>query len=319
MKDVYFFEAFEEEAEQLRRYLPAGVDAGFTPHTIREHSIKEVPAKVVSIRTQSRIPEEWPEGLLGILTRSTGYDHILQYKGRTECGYLPLYCNRAVAEQAMMMWMGLLRKLPRQMNQFSSFHRDNITGYECKGKNIAIVGVGNIGYEIYKIAVGLDMVPLGVDIDKKHNNIIYSTIDDAIVDADIIVCAMNLTKSNHSYFDYERLKKAKKGAMFVNIARGEFSLSTDLLKLIDEGHLGGVALDVYNKEFVLGDSLRAGNRGADPEADAVAELQRRDNVILTPHNAFNTAESVERKSKQSMQQIESLLTTGNFIWDIPDE
>jgi D-lactate dehydrogenase len=319
MKDVYFFEAFEEEAGQLRRYLPRWIDAGFTSHTIREHNSGEIPAKIVSIRTQSRIPEEWSEKLLGILTRSTGYDHVLAYKGRTNCGYLPLYCSRAVAEQAMMMWMGLLRNLPKQMQQFSDFHRDNLTGRECKGKSIAVVGMGNIGHEIYSIAKGLDMVPVGVDITEKHKDVVYTTINNVLGYADIIVCAMNLTRDNDSYFNYGRLKKAKRGSIFINIARGEFSPSADLIRLLDEGILGGVGLDVYNKENIVGESFRQGIKEGDPELEAIVELGKRENVILTPHNAFNTHESVERKSRQSIQQIENLLTEGKFLWDVPDE
>ena len=48
---------------------------------------------------------------------------------------------------------------------------------------------------------------------------------------------MNLTSENTDYFNYERLQTAKRGAIFINVARGEFSPSADLLRLLDEGHL----------------------------------------------------------------------------------
>ncbi len=79
--------------------------------------------------------------------------------------------------------------------------------------------------------------------------------------ADVIVCAMNLTEENREIFRYEVLKQAKPGAVFVNIARGELSPHNDLLRLLDEGRLGGVALDVYENEAELAVGLRSGSAG----------------------------------------------------------
>ena len=121
--DVFFFEAFEEEAEAFKQYLPSQIKAGFAWETIQEYNVQEPPAPLVSIRTQSKIPIAWAPELSGILSRSTGYDHIQIYlhncRKHVYCGYLPLYCNRAVAEQSMLMWMSLLRKLPQQIETFS--------------------------------------------------------------------------------------------------------------------------------------------------------------------------------------------------------
>ena len=102
--NVYFFEAFEEERAALVKYGAESLDAGFTWKTIQEAGMTEPPAPIISVRTQSAIPVEWAPKLKGILTRSTGYDHLSRYRlasGHAElpCGYLPLYCNRTVAEQ----------------------------------------------------------------------------------------------------------------------------------------------------------------------------------------------------------------------------
>jgi D-lactate dehydrogenase len=106
MQDVYFYEAFLEEEEALKRHLPPGIVAGYSPHTIQESSSALPPAPLISIRTQSIIPVGWASSLGGILTRSTGYDHVIGYfreAGRVlPAGYLPLYCSRAVAEQAIL-------------------------------------------------------------------------------------------------------------------------------------------------------------------------------------------------------------------------
>ena len=319
--DVFFYEAFEEEVAALRRVLPRGVKARFSSKTIQEQGDAVPPAALISIRTQSIVPPEWAPQLRGVLSRSTGYDHLAAYRARARpslpCGYLPLYCHRAVAEQAMLLWMALLRKLPHQIRSFARFHRDGLTGGECEHKVLLVVGVGHIGYEVARIGAGLGMKVLGVDLERKHPSVHYVTIDEGLPRADIIVCAMNLTPANTGYFRRARLRKAKKGALFVNVARGEHAPSADLLRLLDEGRLGGVALDVYSQESVLAVQLRARRRARGEELQAALALARHPQAILTPHNAFNTREAVERKAGHSIQQVLHFLRSGTFLWPVP--
>jgi D-lactate dehydrogenase len=305
--DVHFYEAFEEEIIVLRQYLPAQIRAHFTAHTIQEAGDSEPPAELISIRTQSIIPPSWVGKVRGVVSRTTGYDHLVGCK--IPCGHLPHYCSQAVAEQAILLVTALLRKLPAQIAQFPAFHRDGLTGSECAGKKLLVVGVGNIGAEIVKIGLALGMQVRGVDLVEKHEPLSYVTLEDGLAWADIIVCAMNLTKDNVCYFSYETLKKAKKGVVFVNVARGEFTPTEDMVMLLDEGHVSGLALDVYENESSLAVALRSG-RSDYP-------LLGRQNVILTPHNAFNTAEAVDRKAKQTIQQIEYFLTNKWFLWPVP--
>lgn len=315
--DVFFYEAFKEEKDLLKKYLPKNITAGFFDETIQESKVKNPPAKIISIRTQSRIPKDWINKISAIITRSTGFDHLEEHSRKILCGYLPEYCIRSVAEQTMLLWMCLLRKLPKQIKQFSDFNRDNLTGSEAEGKKILIVGIGKIGYEIYNIAKGLEMKTFGVDIIKRYSDVNYMPIEEAIKTADIIVCSMNLTKENSNYFNYDLLKKTKPGAMFINITRGEISPAKDLLKLINENHLGGLALDVYDKESLIGESLRNEKIPKDEEVKAVIELGKKENVILTPHNSFNTFEALERKAIQTIQQLNQFLNEKDFLWKVP--
>jgi D-lactate dehydrogenase len=284
--------------------------------------------------------------LSGVLSRTTGYDTVRGLP--MACGYLPLYCSRAVAEQSMLLWMALLRRLPAQMQHFTNFNRDDLTGSECAGRKLLVVGVGNIGSEIVKLGLGLGMAVHGVDLIEKYPSTSYVSIEEGLPWADVIVCAMNLTPDNVGYFNYTSFKRTRPGVFFINVARGEHAPTADLVRLLDEGHLAGVALDVYENESALAVALRAdGLVGAAsrprPEAnpfvagrrsheDAVASgapggrarptvsfpLLGRANVILTPHNAFNTAEAVERKAEQSVQQIEHFLKQGKFLWPVPN-
>jgi D-lactate dehydrogenase len=322
MYDVFFYEAFEEEIQALNSLISKKIKAGYTWKTIQEESGQNPPASLLSIRTQSVLPEKWAKHLQGILTRSTGYEHLIQYKNRVNLplhfGYLPLYCHRAVAEQACMLWLSLLRKLTLQVSQFYSFNRDGLTGLECQNKTLLVVGVGNIGSEVVKIGEGLGMRVLGVDIVKRFNQVQYVSLEDGLSEADIIVCAMNLTKDNIAYFNYDVLSNAKKGVIFINVARGEMSPSKDLLQLIEQGQLGGLGMDVFDREAELATLSRQGKESFPPEIQATKNLAQKANVLFTPHNAFNTRESVARKSEQSIHQIEHFLSRGRFIWPVPE-
>jgi D-lactate dehydrogenase len=320
MPDVYFYEAFEEEANELRHYLPATVSAEYTDLTPQEIGHTTPPARLISIRTQSQVPTAWAAALDGILSRSTGFDHLLAYAAaagpRVALGNLPLYCHRAVAEQAMLLWMALLRRLPRQMRQFHDFHRDGLTGAECQGRTLVVVGVGYIGYETYRIGQALGMQVLGVDRIQGHADVNYVDIESALPQADVIVCAMDLNETNRGYFDMAKWARVKPGAVFVNISRGELSPSTALLEALSAGLLSGVGLDVYDHEADLAVALRTKTTPCSPEALAALELASRDDCICTPHNAFNSLEAVDRKSEHSVQQIRAFLETGQFLWPV---
>ena len=323
MKDVFFFEAFEEESGELRQFLPETINAGFTAATIQEEGSTEPPSRIISIRTQSMIPLGWLSHLDAILTRSTGYDHLLWIReSKTSVprlGHLPLYCARAVAEQAMIFWMALLRRLPTQQIAFRTFHRDGLTGREVGGRRLAVVGVGRIGIEVVAIGRSLGMDVVGVDLEERHADVVYASADDALSGADVVVAAMNLTEANRGYFTRDRLNKCARGAVFVKVSRGELSPPPILLDLLKEGHLGGVGLDVYDGESQLAVALRQGTSLGDANGtiQAILEMRDREDVIMTPHNAFNTHEAVVRKSKQSVEQLLHLRSHGEFLWPVP--
>lgn len=321
--DVVFYEAFDEEAAALRRHLPEGLAARFEKDTVQEVGDRAPPAPLISIRTQSLIPSAWGGDLRGILSRSTGYDHLVAYRAQVappgpDLGYLPLYCHRAVAEQALLLWLALLRRLPRQVRQFGAFERDGITGRECRGRTLVVVGVGTIGHEVVDIGRGLGMTVLGVDPVRRWPDVEYRDYDEAAARAEIVVACMNLTPDSRGFFDVARLAQLRPGAVLVNVARGELVEAPALLAALEAGHLAGAGLDVYDQEPALAVALRRGVAMAtSPECQAVMALARREDVVCTPHNAFNTHESVERKAAQSVQQILHLREHGAFLWPVP--
>ncbi len=315
--DVFFYEIFEEELQAVRSRMPDNLTASFTAATIQESTHTKPPSSIISIRTQSRIPETWLPHLSAVISRSTGYDHLSEYRNSVACGYLPHYCSRSVAEHAMLLWSALLRKLPRQILQFSTFNRDGLTGRETLCRNLLVVGVGSIGSEIAGIGKALNMNVMGVDIVRRFEEIHYVDFDHGCRQADVIVCSMNLTSHNRAYFSYERLKNVRPGCVFINIARGELSPAADLLQLLEQGLLGGVGLDVFDDECSLAGFMRTETGTAPAHLATVMKLYERSDVILTPHNAFNTHESVDQKAAQTVEQICSFLETSSFRWPVP--
>jgi D-lactate dehydrogenase len=318
--DAYFYEAFAEETDELRRLIGDSMDCGFTADTIQESKHTVPPAPLISIRTQSIIPETWAPRVRGILSRSTGYDHLLAYRAVVadvpKLGYLEEYSTRAVAEHALLLVAALLRKLPQQMRQFSRFDRDGLTGRECLGTKLLVVGVGRIGSEIVKVAGGMGFDVRGVDIIPNRPHVSYVSAEQGLAWAEVIVCAMNLTNENRGYFSQEKLRRAPPGLIFVNIARGEHAPLIDLLPLCRERHLGGVGLDVFDEEPSLAAALRHPSAGESEHVRLVRELLDFPNVILTPHNAFNSEEAVARKSEMTIRQIQTFLQTGDFLWKV---
>lgn len=323
---LFCYEAFDEEAARLRHHAAlVGLSIETTPLTIQETRHSAPPAPLISIRTQSRIPLAWAPALRAILSRSTGYDHLAAYRDAlppsTPCpalGYLPEYCVRAVAEQALLLWSALLRRLPAQIRHFPSFDRDHLTGRESLAKTIAVFGVGRIGSEIASIATALGMSVLAVDPVRKRPDLPYISPDEAARRADIIVCAMSLNPSSRAFFSLPFFRQTVRKPVFVNISRGECSPAADLEAALESSLLSGAALDVFNEESSLAPALRTPDPSLlTPDNHALLRLSRRPDVILTPHNAFNTAEAVERKSALSIQSAQAFLQTSAFPSPVP--
>lgn len=318
--DVFFYETFEDEAAALASLMGSAISFAFTAKTIQEAGHSVPPARLLSIRTQSLIPQEWSTQVDGILSRSTGYDHLVAFKASSgteiPLGYLEEYATRAVAEHAIMLTMALLRKLPQQMRQFPAFNREGLTGVECEGRNLLVVGVGRIGREIASLAMGVGFVVKGVDVVPDKPEVTYVSRENGVPWADVIINAMNLTSENHSYFNFDLFNTARRGLVFVNIARGEHSPLSEVEKALSAGRLGGLGLDVFDDEGNFGSLLRSGQGSNSPERLLVDRLLSYPNVILTPHNAFNSEEALRGKSAQTVEQVKYFLKNQDFLWKI---
>jgi D-lactate dehydrogenase len=89
-----------------------------------------------------------------------------------------------------------------------------------------------------------------------------------------------------------------------------------LKRLLDERHLAGIGLDVFEEEGTMATALRNPGSPPAPQVMLISQLLARPNVLLTPHNAFNTQEALQRKAAMSVEQIRHFLKNRDFVWKV---
>jgi len=159
----------------------------------------------------------------------------------------------------------------------------------------------------------------GADIDRKLPSLEYVDLIPGLAWADVVVCAASLTSETRNMLNYETLRRVKTGTLFINVARGEISPLKDLQRLLDEKILGGLGLDVYEEEDTVAQWLRSDRKQKINEKTTIAlDLNQRKNVVLTPHNAFNTEEALARKAEQTIESVVSFLAEKKFSFPVPE-
>ena len=256
-----------------------------------------------------------------IATRSTGMDHIdlgyCQQKGITVAN-VPHYGENTVAEHTFALILAISRRITEAVNRVrqGGFSPVGLTGFDLKGKTLGVIGVGHIGRYIVKIANGFGMKVLGVarrpdpQLAKKLN-FRYLTLEECLRQADIVTLHVPLTKSTFHLINRQNIKLMKKGSVLINTSRGAVVESEALLWALEEGILAAVGLDVLEEE----ENLDQPEKLFDPylskddlkELVAAHLLREKPNVIITPHNAFNTREAINRIIKTTVKNIENFM------------
>lgn len=163
---------------------------------------------------------------------------------------------------------------------------------EIYGKNVLIVGAGNIGGECAKRLSAFGAHVVGVDLypreDADYDRISpLSEIAGELSVADIVILTLPLTEETRGLFDKTLISRMKQGAILANIARGAVIDTAALVSALSCGHLGGAVLDVFDEEPLPKES----------------PLWKMENVILTPHNSFVGDGNAERLQKIILENI----------------
>ena len=188
----------------------------------------------------------------------------------------------AVAELVLGLMFSLARNIAYADRGIRNgkWLKKEVKGTELKGKYLGIIGLGNIGKRLGRLAKGINMNIIGYDIvpiDEefaKDVGLLKADLDTLLQSADYISIHVPLLDSTHHLINAEKMKLMKNTAKIINTSRGGVVDEDALYEALKNGTLGGAALDVFENEPATGHKL--------------ADL---DNVILTPHMGAQTREA----------------------------
>ena len=320
---IGFFELKEWEKEILPDYAKK-LKADIYPFEVEEDIKTVAEYEIISTFIYSDLSEKILKKLPNlklIATRSTGFDHIdLNYckdQKITVCN-VPSYGENTVAEHTFALILALSRRIVEGANRVKQggFSPAGLTGFDLNGKTIGIIGVGSIGQWVVKYAKAFGMKVLGVTRqghEKLEKKLGYKRVplEVCLEQADIVTLHVPYCQATHHLINRGNIKAMKKGSLLINTARGPVIETESILWALEQGILAGAGLDVLEEEENLDDpqALFSSYISNDDlkELVAVHLLREKPNVIITPHNAFNSKEAVGRIIQTTYQNIQAFL------------
>ena len=324
MLKIIFFDVEDYETDVLKQACEGKYDYKLINSPLNDmtdFSENILKADVISCFTTSRVTGNILEkfsNLKLIALRSVGFNHIdIDYCKENDIAVetTPNYGNKSVAEFAFGLMIDVSRKITRAYNDLAQevVNPHLSMGFELGGKTIGIIGLGAIGSEMARLAHGFDMNILGFDIrenvelEEKYG-VKYTNFDSLLENSDVISLHAPLTKENHHLFNEESIKKMKPSAVLINTARGELVDSQALYNALSSGAIGGAGLDVLEFEESLSnpdylvDIDRLSNNSL-KKTILNTRLLKLENVIITPHMAYDTIEAVTRILNTTIENI----------------
>lgn len=252
-----------------------------------------------------------------VAAMSTGFDNIdvdaCRERNIAVCN-VPSYGANTVAEYAFGLILALARKFRPMFARTArgDFSRAGLVGMDIAGKTLGLVGTGRIGSHLARIAHGAGMNVVAYDPHPKPDltrdyNVRYTDLDDIFRQADVISLHVPYMESTRHLVNAERLRLAKDTALLINTSRGGVVDTRAVAVALNEGRIGGVALDTFEGEEVWIEEEFAG-MDVPPATELEEALEsfsilHSDRAILSPHNAFNTREALERILVTSIENI----------------
>jgi len=328
MKKIIFLETTDWEKEILQKYPDFLEKVDFSSEKLTlENAKKFKDYEVVSTFISSQLSAEalaQLENLKFIATRSTGFDHIdLDYCKKKEVliSNVPAYGKHTVAEYTFALLLCLIRKVYNsyhRIRETGSFSLEGLRGEELFGKTLGVIGTGRIGTEVIKIAKGFSMKVIAYDKYPKEDlaqelDFKYVSLEELLSNADIITLHVPYNKGTHHLLNKDNLSKVKKGVYIINTARGGVIETDALYQALKNGQIGGAALDVLEEEGDLKEEQRMLLEKENIPPEKLRTLLANhifidlDNVIISPHNAFNTKEALQNIVITTIENIESYL------------
>lgn len=271
---------------------------------------------VVSVFASSNVSAEVLDEIRPeiVVTRSTGFDHIDLDKAE-ELGIkvynVPHYGSNTVAEHAFGLLLSLSKKIPQaEKKTRNKFAHEGLEGFELKNKKFGVIGTGEIGQKIIKMAKGFEMDVIAFDPYQKEGleeelGFMYVELKDLLSQSDIISIHCPLTDDNHHLLSEKELNSMEE-TIVINTARGGLIDSKALLEALKKDNVKYAGLDVLEveEEMQKAENLSQKTEFCCEKFKANCKLIERDDVIVTPHSAFNTKEAKKRIFETTIRNIE---------------
>jgi len=261
---IGFFELEKWEEAELRQNLKKH-NLTFINSPVNSRNVSKVKeCSAIAVFIYSNITKEILDQLPKlkyIATMSTGFNHIdlAECKKRgIKVSNVPTYGENTVAEHTFALILSISRKVPLSTKNTKNgdFRLDGLRGFDLKGKTLGIIGCGNIGQHVARIAKGFEMNILVFDLNKdsklaKKIGFKYASMDKLLGESDII--SLHAPENKHTYhmIDKSAFSKMKKGVVIVNTARGGLIDSGALINAIDKKIVSYVGLDVLEGECIV--------------------------------------------------------------------
>jgi D-3-phosphoglycerate dehydrogenase len=216
----------------------------------------------------------------------------------TEAGVLvanvPGVNARTVAEHVLFGAMAVLRRfrvIDRDLRQhgWPAGREHSVHTSELAGKTIGVIGMGNIGRNVATIArdgFGLTVVATSRNAGSLLAGIAFRTLDELMAESDIVAICCPLTPETRGMIDARRIALMKPAAVIVNVARGPIIDDDALIAALRDNRIGGAALDVFATQPLPLEHPYFGF----------------DNVVVTPHMAGITEESMMRMGVGAVEE-----------------
>ncbi|WP_370231101.1 phosphoglycerate dehydrogenase [Salipiger bermudensis] len=246
-------------------------------------------------------PETLRQGgkLRAVIKHGVGVDNI-DIPACTEAG-LPV-CNTpaanadAVAELAVGLMFSMARWIPQGHASVTAGGWDRRIGTQLGGKTLGIVGLGNIGKRLAKLARGLGMQVVATDKDPDEafaaeHGISFLPLEELLAQSDYISLHVFGGADNAALINEATLAQIKPGAKLINLARGEVIDLDAVAKALESGQLGGVAIDAYVSE----------------PPDTSHPVFSHPNAVFTPHSGADTREALENVGLMVIESLDAVL------------
>lgn len=307
--NIVFFELEDWEKDYLQGAITGHNLSFFNEALTKDNFASAKDAEIISPFIYSSLSKDllsnFPNLKL-IATRSTGFDHIdinyCQEKGIIVCN-VPTYGVNTIAEHTFALILALSRKIVSSVEQTrqGNFELAGLRGSELVDKTLGIVGFGHIGTRVAEIAQAFKMK---VIVYTRHPNVAQKTgvtfvdLPTLLSISDVISLHLPATAESHHLINKENVKLMKKGSLLVNTARGSIVDIEAIFWALDQKILAGAGLDVLEEECTLKEERQLLSKDFLKTCNLKTQLLNhvilnKKEVIITPHNAFNSDEALK--------------------------